>query len=145
MRAARSLPVARPGSIESIIAARRDGQVPSKTDLQQRTTALIASHCPARQTTPMNITASETALSEGATGSTMTVASLQARIEEIMAEPSSEDPWASEAVDVSDGADARSIRGTLLDGDFDEEESAASFAEALADYRKGSGDDFRSE
>lgn len=130
------------GGIENIYAARRGGSLPSKAELQQRTSALIAHHCPPRESTPADVFAADTQLM-AESGSSMTFEGLQRRCDEIMEEGTFEPTEAEQAcgpdmlmteADVYDGSQRH---GSLLDGDFDEDESAQSFQAALSAFRGG--------
>ena len=137
MRAARA---ATTGGIEDIIASRRGHeQLPSRQQLQTRTSSLMAQHNPSRENTPQFVTATEDELL--ARAKTISFVELQAACDEIMGENElgQGGDWGDDAeIEVLPGSDRGVSGGTsLLDGDFDEEESAASFAAALDAYRRG--------
>ena len=121
------------GGIEEILAARR-GALPSKAELQQRTSALIASHCPPpAPRTPADVLAEVSQLT-AESGSSMTVEGLQRRCDEIMEEdfqPSQSDQACGSELLTTDDV----YRGTLLDGEFDEVEGANSFQDAVSAFR----------
>ena len=128
-----------PGSIEDIINRRRNSApLPSKEDLAARIAEIISSHNPSRKTTPCLVYAEDEALRPGTVDS-MTFDGLNARCDEILHESSD--------VDGGNGYDVMHEVGVghsnaepLLEGPaFDEGESAASFAAALADFRGGGG------
>uniref|UniRef100_A0A7S4JH53 Uncharacterized protein n=1 Tax=Prymnesium polylepis TaxID=72548 RepID=A0A7S4JH53_9EUKA len=108
--------------IEAVIAARRSGAMPSKEELQQRTAALVAKSGDERQK-PASVDEKE----RQQLAELMSVEALQKRCDEIVAEgmPAEEELL---VVPAPSG-------GSLLHGSYDEAANAASFADALAEWR----------
>ena len=130
-----------PGSIEDIINRRRNSApLPSKEELSARTAEIISSHNPSRKATPGVVYAEDEALASVSEADSMTFDGLNARCDEILEGNGSNVDSGNDYDVMQDVGVGGSNAGSLLDGPaFDEGESAASFAAALADFRGSDG------
>jgi len=110
--------------IEAIIAERRSGSVPTKLELQERTASLGQN----RAAAPTEPSLSETDANALAELVQLSVDDFGKRCDELV----QDDEPARQSVEPAVSAACGS---SLLDGAFDEAESSASFADALAAWR----------